>query len=57
VQPGTYFLTYRAMRGFRRGKVSQWREDDLFADLLSFPGVAPIALRINPRLKRFMPKR
>jgi len=57
VQPGTYFLTYRAVHGFRRGRVSQWREDDLFGDVLRFPVAGWIALRINPRLKRFMPEK
>lgn len=57
VRPGTYFLLYRASRRFRRKRVSPWREAELYADLLRFPGVAPIALRINPRLKRFLPEK
>lgn len=57
VRPGTYFLTYRALQGFRRERVSGWIERDMFVDLMRFPGVAPIVLRINPRMRRYLEKR
>lgn len=53
LEPFTYFMTYRATRGFALRELVKFKEErELYRELLEFPGVGPVLYRLHPKFRK-----